>query len=164
MKRILGLNFGPLLKKTLHTAVYLPIAKESKFRFLQESKKVMADKKGRDMELHKAFMELQTKMLDSKQKMKMADMQIENLKRSITHTELTSSELKSLPQNTRLYESVGRMFILSSGPEVTNTLDTKKENSKEKIKNLEANKTYLERSLKDSENSLRELVAQRRAQ
>ena len=163
MKRILGLNFGASLK-TLHTAVYLPIAKESKFRFLQESKEVMADKKGRDMELHKAFMELQTKMLDSKQKMKMADMQIENLKRSITHTELTSSELKSLPQNTRLYESVGRMFILSSGPEVTNTLDTKKENSKEKIKNLEANKTYLERSLKDSENSLRELVAQRRAQ
>ena len=163
MKRILGLNFGASLK-TLHTAVYLPIAKESKFRFLQESKKVMSDKKGRDMELHKAFMELQTKMLDSKQKMKMADMQIENLKRSITHTELTSSELKSLPQNTRLYESVGRMFILSSGPEVTNTLDTKKENSKEKIKNLEANKTYLERSLKDSENSLREIVAQRRAQ
>ena len=163
MKRILGLNFGASLK-TLHTAVYLPIAKESQFRFLQGSKKVMSDKKGRDMELHKAFMELQTKMLDSKQKMKMADMQIENLKRSITHTELTSSELKSLPQNTRLYESVGRMFILSSGPEVTNTLDTKKENSKEKIKNLEANKTYLERSLKDSENSLRELVAQRRAQ
>ena len=97
----------------------------------------MSDKKGRDMELHKAFMELQTKMLDSKQKMKLADLQIENLKRSITHTELTSAELKSLPENTRLYESVGRMFILSTGPEVTSTLDTKKENSKEKIKNLE---------------------------
>ena len=124
----------------------------------------MADKKGRDMELHKAFMELQSKMIDSKQKMKMADIQIENLKRSITHTELTSTELKSLPESTRLYESVGRMFILSSRSEVSSTLDKKKENSNEKIKNLEANKTYLERSLKDSENSLRELVAQRRAQ
>ena len=116
------------------------------------------------MELHKAFMELQSKMLDAKQKMKMADMQIENLKRSITHTELTSSELKSLPENTRLYESVGRMFILSSRSEVTNTLEKKKESNNEKIKNLEANKTYLDRSVKDSENSLRELVAQRRAQ
>ena len=124
----------------------------------------MSDKKGRDMELHKAFMELQSKMLDAKQKMKMADIQIESLKRSITHTELTSTELKSLPENTRLYESVGRMFILSSRPEVTNTLEKKKENSNEKIKNLEANKTYLDRSVKDSENSLRELVAQRRAQ
>ena len=124
----------------------------------------MADKKGRDMELHKAFMELQSKMLDAKQKMKMADMQIENLKRSITHTELTSGELRSLPENTRLYESVGRMFILSSRSEVTNTLEKKKESNTEKIKNLEANKTYLDRSVKDSENSLRELVAQRRAQ
>ena len=42
-------------------------------------------------------------------------------------------------------------------------LDTKQENCKEKIKNLEANKTYLDRSLKDSENSLRELVAQKKA-
>ena len=116
------------------------------------------------MELHKAFMELQSKMLDAKQKMKMADMQIENLKRSITHTELTSGELRSLPENTRLYESVGRMFILSSRSEVTNTLEKKKESNTEKIKNLEANKTYLDRSVKDSENSLRELVAQRRAQ
>ena len=124
----------------------------------------MADKKGRDMELHKAFMELQSKMLDAKQKMKMADMQIENLKRSITHTELTSGELRSLPENTRLYESVGRMFILSSRSEVTSTLEKKKESNTEKIKNLEANKTYLDRSVKDSENSLRELVAQRRAQ
>ena len=117
-----------------------------------------------DMELRKAFVELQTKMVDTKQKMKMADLQIENLKRSITHTELTTTELTKLPEETRLYESVGRMFILSSRNDVSGTLGKKQENCKEKIKNLEANKTYLERSLKDSENSLRELVAQKKAQ
>ena len=37
------------------------------------------------MELKKAFMELQSKMVDTKQKLKMADLQIENLKRTITH-------------------------------------------------------------------------------
>ena len=46
---------------------------------------------------------------------------------------------------------------------IIGALDTKQENCKEKIKNLEANKTYLDRSLKDSENSLRELVAQKKA-
>merc|ERR1712008_389823 len=97
------------------------------------------------------------------QKMKMADLQVENFKRSITHTELTGAEIKSLPEETRLYESVGRMFMLSSRSEITGALDTKQENCKEKIKNLEANKTYLDRSLKDSENSLRELVAQKKA-
>ena len=106
----------------------------------------------------------QTKMVDNKQKMRMADLQIENLKRSITHSELTSAELKSLPQETRLYESVGRMFLLSSHSEVSGMLTKKQDNCKEKIKNLEANKTYLERSMKDSENSLRELVAQKKAQ
>ena len=161
----------------------------------------MSDKKGPDMELRKAFVELQvrfldltkkvqisqkrhffvkpfehvfffqlffnffqTKMVDNKQKMRMADLQIENLKRSITHSELTSAELKSLPQETRLYESVGRMFLLSSHSEVSGMLTKKQDNCKEKIKNLEANKTYLERSMKDSENSLRELVAQKKAQ
>ena len=103
-------------------------------------------------------------MVDNKQKMKMADLQIENFKRSITHSELTASELKSLPKETRLYESVGRMFLLSSSAEVSEMLTKKQDQSKEKIKNLEANKTYLERSLKDSENSLRELVAQKKAQ
>ena len=37
------------------------------------------------MELKKAFMELQSKMVDTKQKLKLADLQIENLKRTITH-------------------------------------------------------------------------------
>ena len=73
-------------------------------------------------------------------------------------------KMKSLPEETRLYESVGRMFLLSSSAEVSEMLTKKQDQSKEKIKNLEANKTYLERSLKDSENSLRELVAQKKAQ
>ena len=40
---------------------------------------------GPDMELKKDFMELQSKMVDTKQKLKMADLQIESLKRNITH-------------------------------------------------------------------------------
>ena len=53
-----------------------------------------------------AFVELQSKMVDAKQKMKMADLQVENFKRSITHTDLTGAEIKSLPEETRLYESL----------------------------------------------------------
>ena len=47
------------------------------------------------------YLYLQTKMVDTKQKMKMADLQIESLKRSITHSELTAAELKNLPEETR---------------------------------------------------------------
>lgn len=123
-----------------------------------------SDKKAPDMELKKAFMELQAKLVENRQKMKLADMQIENLKRTITHSELTEAEIKALPQETRVYESVGRMFLLSSRPEVGTRLGEKQVTCRERIKNLEANKSYLERSLKDSENSLRELIQQKRAQ
>lgn len=47
-------------------------------------------------------------------------------------------------------------------PEVIVNLGKKQGACKEKIKTLEANKDYLERSLKESENSLRELVSQKR--
>jgi len=116
---------------------------------------------GPDMELKKAFMELQSKMVDTKQKLKMADLQIENLKRTITHSGLTEHEIGNLPDETRVYESVGRMFILSDKPTVTSRLTEKQTASQEKIKTLESNKEYLERNLKESENALRELVAQK---
>merc|ERR1739844_642360 len=94
--------------------------------FQERKMAAVAAKPGPDMELRRAFVELQSKM---------ADVQVENFKRSITHTELTGAEIKSLPEETRLYESVGRMFMLSSRSEITGAPDTKQENCKEKIKN-----------------------------
>lgn len=111
-----------------------------------------------DPELKRAFVELQSKMMESQQKMKMSDLQIENLKRTIMHSQLTSQEITALPDETRVYESVGRMFLLSDKPEVRQRLEKKQESCSEKIKTLEANKEYLERNVKESENSLRELI------
>ena len=46
-----------------------------------------------DMELKQAFAELQAKVVESKQKIKLHDLQIENMKRSITHSTLTDTEI-----------------------------------------------------------------------
>ena len=106
-------------------------------------------------------MELQSKMVDTKQKLKMADLQIENLKRTITHSGisvfntpsiiqiplisfcirfsivsisgLTEHEIGTLPDETRVYESVGRMFILSDKPTVTTRLTEKQSTCQEKV-------------------------------
>ncbi|XP_063237610.1 prefoldin subunit 1 [Bacillus rossius redtenbacheri] len=115
-----------------------------------------------DLELKKAFAELQLKMLETSQKLKLADVQIDNLKKSIHHAELTDKEISALPSDTKTYESVGRMFLLTDKDDVGKHLHTKIENCTEKIKSLENNKSYLERSLKDSENNLREMVQQRK--
>ncbi|CAG2057190.1 unnamed protein product, partial [Timema podura] len=185
-----------------------------------------------------AFIELQQKMLETTHKLKMADVQIDGLKRSIQHAQLTDKEISlisckpaelwvpggfvvpdwyapsllcwsghlhevhagqlrillwetkvtpkaefmtsfvtlvvtheeakgqemvgSLDPDTRTYESVGRMFILTDVAEVREHLQKKAENWSDKIKTLENNKSYLERSLKDSENNIREMVQQKK--
>lgn len=123
---------------------------------------IMSDKKAPDMELKKAFGELQAKMLETQQKMKLSDLQIENFKRSMTHAQLTDQEIGALPEDAKLYESVGRMFIISSKEEVAKGLTDKQATCREKIKNLQSNKEYLERNLKESENSLRELIVSKK--
>jgi prefoldin subunit 1 len=48
-------------------------------------------------------------MIDRQQKVKLADLQIEQLNRMKKHSNLTHTEITGLPPNTRMYEGVGRM-------------------------------------------------------
>lgn len=113
------------------------------------------------MELKKAFAELQIKMMDTRQKLKLQDIQTDGFRKTKQHTQLTVNEIKNLPPNTNTYESVGRMFIKTPLPQVISNLETKMKSFDEKIKEIEANKNYLERNLKESENNLREMVQQK---
>lgn len=67
-------------------------------------------------------------------------------------------EINTLNQDTKTYESVGRMFLYTPVDKVKENLKIKQNGAEEKIKLLENNKTYLENSLKEATNSLRELV------
>ncbi len=58
-----------------------------------------------------AFAELQAKMIDTQQKVKLADLQIEQLSRMKKHSNLTHAEIKSLPNSTRMFEGAGRMYV-----------------------------------------------------
>nr|XP_061818780.1 prefoldin subunit 1-like isoform X2 [Nerophis lumbriciformis] len=116
-----------------------------------------------DLELKKAFSELQVKMIDTQQKVKLADLQIEQLTRVQKHANLTHTEISTLPNNTPLYEGVGRMFILQSKDDIAHQLKDKQKTADEKIKELEK-KVYLERSVKEAEDNIREMLMSRRAQ
>ncbi|XP_050392909.1 prefoldin subunit 1 [Patella vulgata] len=111
-----------------------------------------------DLELKKAFQELQNKMITTTQQLKVSDAQIETLKRQITHSKLVTKEIAALPSETRVFQGVGRMFLLQPIPTIQKNLDAKMKASEEKIKTIDTNKGYLERSIKESEDSLRELV------
>ncbi|GFS46018.1 prefoldin subunit 1 [Trichonephila inaurata madagascariensis] len=115
-----------------------------------------------DLELKKAFQELQAKVLDTTQKLKLADLQIDSLSKTIQHAQLTQQEIKSYPSDTNMYNGVGRMFLLTSSDDIVKMLTEKIDTSRTKIKDLETSKAYLERSMKDSEENLRELVASKK--
>ncbi|KAM8798954.1 prefoldin subunit 1 [Eudromia elegans] len=117
-----------------------------------------------DLELKKAFAELQAKVIDTQQKVKLADLQIEQLSRTKKHAHLTDTEIMVLLDETRMYEGVGRMFILQSKGVIHNQLLEKQKVAEEKIKELEQKKSYLERSVKEAEDNIREMLTARRAQ
>ena len=56
-----------------------------------------------------AFAELQAKVIDTTQRVKIAEAQVDALKRTIMHAKLTDQEVGSLPSDTRTYEPLGRM-------------------------------------------------------
>ncbi|XP_036280809.1 prefoldin subunit 1 isoform X1 [Pipistrellus kuhlii] len=91
-----------------------------------------------DLELKKAFTELQAKVIDTQQKVKLADIQIEQLNRTKKHAHLTDTEIMTLVDETNMYEGVGRMFILQSKEVIHNQLLEKQKIAEEKIKELEA--------------------------
>jgi len=122
------------------------------------SAKMSGDKIPVDLELKKAFSELQMKLIDTNQKVKFADIQIEGLKRSILHKQITDKEMGGLPGETKVYQGVGRCFFTSSIPEVRSGISKQISDYQDKIKVFETNKEHLERDIKSSENALRELV------
>ena len=84
-----------------------------------------------------AFGELQQKMVETSQKLKLADIQIETHKRSMTHAQLTEKEISQLPLEVNTYESLGRMFVLKESTETRKNLENKIKMCEEKIKTLE---------------------------
>merc|ERR1712150_49970 len=96
--------------------------------------------------------------MGTQQQLKISDMQVENLSRTVMHTKIVQKDLATIPAQTRMYEGVGRMFVLQPTDTVKENLDKKIAAAEDKIITIQKKKTYLERDIKDSESSLRELV------
>lgn len=107
-------------------------------------------------------MQLQEQAMDTSRKLRLADFQIESLKRQKLMALLAEKEILALDADVNTYESVGRMFVLTPREEVKSNLKKRQGTSEDKIKDLNKSKDYLERSLKEAENNLREMVMQKR--
>ncbi|XP_058819106.1 prefoldin subunit 1 [Topomyia yanbarensis] len=117
-----------------------------------------------DLELKKAFTEMQVNKIESTKKIRLLDMKTDNLKVSKQRVELTNKEISQLETDTKVYASVGRMFVLSNVTSLTDEMKLKQSNFEEMISQCEKNKEFLLKNLKEQEDSLRELVQQKRSE
>ena len=117
-----------------------------------------------DLELKKAFVELQVKMVETSKKIKTINTQISVFKRLLHRVDATQTEIRMLPPETKTYESVGRMFLYTELDDVKRNLKNRESTLKTFATELENNKKYLEKNLKESEDNIREMVQQRKEQ
>lgn len=115
-----------------------------------------------DMDLKKAFQELQYQAVTTKDKVQSIQMEIESLKRASMIRKITSRTLEGLGSEPRTFESVGRTFVLRDKEALKNKIIASIKDNEEKVKSLEKNKEYLETKVKESENNLREMINQKR--
>lgn len=101
---------------------------------------------------------MQVNKIETTKKIRILDTQIDVLKKSKQRFELTSREVDNLTDKSNVYAAVGRMFVISSVPEIKDDLKTKKEKVETVIGSCEKSKDVLSKNLKDQETALRELV------
>ncbi|RYR44146.1 hypothetical protein Ahy_A08g040529 isoform A [Arachis hypogaea] len=134
-----------------------------------------------------AFLEIQGRMIESTGKMKQGDSRpndfhvphitnprgaielkaellVQNQMRSKEAEKkrayLTLEELKQLPDDTNVYKSIGRTFVLESKAALMNEQENKFKDSEASIISLQSSKEYLEKQIAEIENNLRELLQQ----
>ncbi|XP_050078759.1 prefoldin subunit 1 [Anopheles maculipalpis] len=117
-----------------------------------------------DPELKKAFTEMQVNKIESTKKIRLLHMKTDSLKLSKQRIEVTNRHISSLEPDTRVYASVGRMYVLNDIPTLTEHLQTTQASYEEMIAQCEKNKDFLIKNLKEQEESLRELVQQKKAE
>ncbi|CAD7085923.1 unnamed protein product [Hermetia illucens] len=115
-----------------------------------------------DLELKRAFTEMQVNKIETTKKMKMIDYQCDVLKESSKKYEITERGITELDPNTRVYSSIGRMFVLSTVPTTREELKAKQAKCDSLVEQLNEKKSYLSKSLKEQEDHLRELVQQKK--
>ncbi|XP_005189439.1 prefoldin subunit 1 [Musca domestica] len=115
-----------------------------------------------DMELKKAFTEMQINKIETTKKINMIDMKCDMVKTGKQKYQLTEKGTSDLTDDTRVYLSVGRMFVLTNVTDMRGDLKAKQDKCDKAIDLLSKKKEFLLKSLKDQEDGLRELVQQRK--
>lgn len=101
---------------------------------------------------------MQVNKIETTKKIRILDNQIDSLKKQKQRYELTSKEVGNLNDSAKVYSAVGRMFVMSSVPEIRDELKQKQEKVGKVVESCDKSKNILITNLSGQENHLRELV------
>ncbi|CAO1353959.1 unnamed protein product [Diamesa hyperborea] len=115
-----------------------------------------------DVELKKAFSEMQMNKIETTKKIRVLDSQIDALKKSVQRYNLTEKEIGNLSNDTKVYSAVGRIFVGSSISEVNDDLKVKQKKIESVVDQCVTSKDLIIKRSKEQEDGLRDLVQQKK--
>lgn len=115
---------------------------------------------GMDSIASKELQELQSQYVQTSREVSIAQANISMAQREYKSNEITKAELEKVPEveESKMYRSVGKMFLLSSRSEVMEYLSKSMENEKRSEDELTLKLDYLERKLQSQKQNIEELV------
>ncbi|KAF2120526.1 Prefoldin [Lophiotrema nucula] len=108
--------------------------------------------------LQKVLQEIGQKKVFAEQQLSIVKQQQAVKNRETRMLQLTSSEVESLPKETKVYEGVGKMFICTPIPDVQKRLATESDAVKAELANLKKKEDYLEKTYENSKASLEQVL------
>ena len=79
-------------------------------------------------------------------------------KREQKRFELTGTQINAIEDGTRLYQSIGKMFMLAEKPEVMGSLQEQLEAEQKNESELKARQKFLQRRLQSQELNIKDLI------
>ncbi|KAL5961490.1 Box C/D snoRNA protein 1 [Taenia solium] len=105
------------------------------------------------------IIQLKGKTAASNQQKLLINAQIDALSKQIRRSELVTEEITSLPDGVNTYSSIGRMFIQKSIPDLVRDLSLQSEEYNRTIGSLKKKLDYVNKSLADAQQGLRDLIS-----
>ncbi|MCJ1292239.1 hypothetical protein MMC34_003789 [Xylographa carneopallida] len=111
--------------------------------------------------LQKLVQEIETQAIKAQREINVVKTTISGKQRDARLLELTSSELKTLPKGTKVYEGVGKMFVCQPSAQVEKRLSSETAELKSDVSNLNKKLHYLETTHKNSREHIDQIFRSR---
>jgi len=108
-----------------------------------------------------AFAELQSKIIETNRILGQVLNKINICKQEKRRNELTINELETIPDTTKTYKAVGKMFLLASKPQIKTEIVNSIKKHDSELQMLANQQKYLENEIGDCEKSIKELIVKR---